>query len=101
MMSNIRALWGVIQAPRGISGTAFPQVGHVFAFMPVKMRLTLAKVKSMGEFTTEGDFADERRNLFGRRFVRAGRFVEVENGEGKSIRFGQWMQRADGYWVLR
>jgi hypothetical protein len=28
------------------------------------------------------------------------RFVEVEQG-GKAIKLGLWMQRADGYWVLR
>ncbi len=31
----------------------------------------------------------------------AGRFVEVEDGQGKSIKCGTWVQRADGYWVLR
>jgi len=31
----------------------------------------------------------------------AGRFVEVENSEGRSIRFGDWIKRPDGYWVLR
>lgn len=31
----------------------------------------------------------------------AGRFVEVENSSGKSISFGRWFQRPDGYWVLR
>lgn len=31
----------------------------------------------------------------------AGRFVEVEDGSGKNIRFGEWIQRADGFWVLR
>lgn len=31
----------------------------------------------------------------------SGRFVEVENREGKSIRFGEWIQRPDGYWVIR
>lgn len=31
----------------------------------------------------------------------AGRFVEVENDEGTSINFGEWVQRDDGYWVLR
>lgn len=31
----------------------------------------------------------------------AGRFVEVENDQGRSIRFGKWVQRPDGYWVLR
>lgn len=30
-----------------------------------------------------------------------GRFVEAENSEGKSISFGEWLQRPDGYWVLR
>ncbi|MEX3629646.1 MAG: hypothetical protein VB138_09375 [Burkholderia sp.] len=29
------------------------------------------------------------------------RFVEVENHEGKSINFGEWVQRPDGYWALR
>jgi len=30
-----------------------------------------------------------------------GRFVEVENSEGESISFGEWIHREDGYWVLR
>ena len=30
-----------------------------------------------------------------------GRFVEVENEEGKSISVGEWVEREDGYWVLR
>lgn len=30
-----------------------------------------------------------------------GRFVEVENSEGHSISVGEWVERADGYWVLR
>lgn len=32
---------------------------------------------------------------------QAGRFVEVEDATGKSIRAGQWIQRTDGYWTLR
>lgn len=31
----------------------------------------------------------------------SGRFVEVENSEGVSIKAGEWSQRADGFWVLR
>lgn len=31
----------------------------------------------------------------------AGRFVEVENAQGRSISFGEWVHRPDGYWVLR
>lgn len=31
----------------------------------------------------------------------SGRFVEVENAQGKSIKFGEWVQRPDGYWALR
>ena len=31
----------------------------------------------------------------------AGRFVEVEDESGASIRFGEWVERDDGYWVLR
>lgn len=31
----------------------------------------------------------------------AGRFVEVENAMRQSIRFGEWLHRDDGYWVLR
>lgn len=31
----------------------------------------------------------------------SGRFVEVEDASGKSINFGQWVKREDGYWVLR
>ena len=30
-----------------------------------------------------------------------GRFVEVEDANGKSIRVGQWIERKDGKWVLR
>lgn len=30
-----------------------------------------------------------------------GRFVEVEDSTGKSINFGEWIKRADGYWALR
>ncbi len=33
--------------------------------------------------------------------LEAGRFVEVENSEGRSIRLGSWVQRFDGFWVLR
>jgi hypothetical protein len=31
----------------------------------------------------------------------APRFIEVENDKGQSISLGEWMQRPDGYWVLR
>lgn len=31
----------------------------------------------------------------------SGRFVEVENAKGESIKFGEWVERADGYWALR
>ncbi len=31
----------------------------------------------------------------------APRFVEVENDKGESIRAGEWIERPDGYWVLR
>ena len=31
----------------------------------------------------------------------AGRFVEVEDSEGLSISFGQWVHRDDGHWCLR
>ena len=31
----------------------------------------------------------------------SGRFVEAEEANGKSIRFGQWIERSDGRWVLR
>lgn len=30
----------------------------------------------------------------------APRFVEVER-DGKPIKYGEWIQREDGYWVLR
>ncbi|TCM51396.1 hypothetical protein [Kribbella sp. VKM Ac-2568] len=30
-----------------------------------------------------------------------GRFVEVETDDGRSMRIGQWLERADGRWVLR
>lgn len=31
----------------------------------------------------------------------AGRFVEVEDAEGRSISVGEWVCRPDGYWALR
>lgn len=31
----------------------------------------------------------------------SGRFVEVEDEAQVSVRCGQWLQRTDGYWVLR
>ena len=31
----------------------------------------------------------------------SGRFIEVESPPGTSIAFGRWLQRDDGYWVLR
>lgn len=30
-----------------------------------------------------------------------GRFVEVEDNKRRSIRYGEWIQRDDGFWVLR
>lgn len=33
--------------------------------------------------------------------AEGGAFVEVENEKGESIAVGQWIQRPDGYWVLR
>ena len=30
-----------------------------------------------------------------------GRFIEVEDEHGASIRFGEWVQRDDGLWALR
>jgi hypothetical protein len=30
-----------------------------------------------------------------------GHFVEVEADDGKSLRVGQWIKRADGTWALR
>lgn len=31
----------------------------------------------------------------------SGRFVEVEDQTGSSIKFGEWIEREDGYWCLR
>ena len=31
----------------------------------------------------------------------SGRFVEVESPPGTGIKFGEWVHRDDGYWVLR
>ena len=31
----------------------------------------------------------------------SGRFVEVENDKGESVKFGEWVHRPDGFWVLR
>jgi hypothetical protein len=32
---------------------------------------------------------------------QSGRFIEVEDASGRSIKFGEWVHRSDGYWVLR
>lgn len=32
---------------------------------------------------------------------QSGRFVEVEDANRRSVKFGQWVERDDGYWVLR
>lgn len=32
---------------------------------------------------------------------KSGRFVEVENEKGESVRVGQWIDRGDGFWALR
>jgi hypothetical protein len=29
-----------------------------------------------------------------------GRFIEIEDPEGKSIQAGEWIDRGDGYWAL-
>lgn len=31
----------------------------------------------------------------------SGRFVEVEDDQGRSVRLGEWVQRSDGFWALR
>jgi len=31
----------------------------------------------------------------------AGRFVEVETDDGKSIKIGEWIEHVDGSWALR
>lgn len=31
----------------------------------------------------------------------AGRFVEVETQDGRSVSVGEWVERPDGYWALR
>ncbi len=31
----------------------------------------------------------------------SGRFVEVEDLNGRSIIVGEWIERPDGYWALR
>lgn len=31
----------------------------------------------------------------------AGRFVEVDDENGRSFTAGEWIKRADGFWVLR
>jgi len=31
----------------------------------------------------------------------AGRFVEVETDDGRSIKVGEWVERLHGYWALR
>jgi hypothetical protein len=31
----------------------------------------------------------------------SGRFVEVEDKNGKSVKVGRWIDRGDGYWTLR
>lgn len=45
---------------------------------------------------------DEIRILFdGPPSHESGRFVEVEDVDGRSIKAGTWHERADGLWELR
>lgn len=32
---------------------------------------------------------------------QTGRFVEIERQDGSSVKVGEWIERNDGYWVLR
>jgi len=32
---------------------------------------------------------------------QSGRFIEVETNTGRSVSFGEWVKREDGYWALR
>ena len=32
---------------------------------------------------------------------KSGRFIEVEDDEGVSIKIGEWIEGRDGFWVLR
>jgi hypothetical protein len=33
--------------------------------------------------------------------LEGGRFIEVEDGHGRSISAGEWIKRDDGLWMLR
>ena len=37
----------------------------------------------------------------GRPAPEGNRFIEIEDANGKSIAFGEWIERKDGRWVLR
>lgn len=32
---------------------------------------------------------------------KSGRFVEVENSSGQSVKIGEWIDRGNGLWLLR
>lgn len=58
-----------------------------------------AKRGELGSYDIEAEFIDIV--LDGPPDHIAGRFVEVENPNGESIRVGRWIQRRNGQWALR
>ena len=50
----------------------------------------------------KGKLMEEIRIIFdGPPSHESGRFVEVEDTEGRSIKLGEWHERDDGLWELR
>jgi hypothetical protein len=84
---------------------------HKIAFMVIPhtpLQKTIADMKDIADaaLSAEADqgeavVAEELRIVFdGPPGPEAGRFVEVENADGRSINAGEWRQRADGLWEL-
>lgn len=61
---------------------------------------TVRRGEAVGPITrTEGQYIDVVFD--GPPGPESGRFVEVEDQSGASVSVGEWIERDDGYWVLR
>lgn len=68
-------------------------------------------LKLLGELRSASQPRPSTPNFLGHEYVDivfdgppsnpAPRFVEVENPDGSGVNLGEWVERDDGYWVLR
>ncbi len=80
--------------------TATPELRKAWRASAVRYSLKLEKeIEALKEKLDTSDFIDVVFD--GPPSHESGRFVEVENPEGKSISIGEWIEREDGCWALR